>query len=409
MGSFNATCIVSNLQIEAGTPVRFLALTRSAYQTAGNEHICYVAGRWQLRCPPIQAEYNDYGSIENLEPRLANRVFFESLSRGVVEKGVGDNQCHDVQVRRGMSEDQWLEALWEGRVEVRDYEDSSFTRDWRTPEPPKGIPTLSRIEALCQSHRWKVVTDYGATGYVLDEVSPGFVRIRLGQHAAPAKEHRQLVRLVPVLHQAGFAAMIMCGTGSSPRHAEVLVAPKPVRPGQRHFTNGVAPKDDDYLTRIRPVSQAMVREDVWQILLKTPLDDWRGGKLTFAKMREAGEQVLKKELEAQQKADPLMRLSLQADHENLLRHTLYPNEGMGGFGLRESLAFALDLDPKPSPKELDGFLTDLTETAYVQWVYAGLHGQWQPTTNSGQDGRWKEHRVFLKALAKIKGRWEDEE
>jgi hypothetical protein len=41
-------------------------------------------------------------------------------------------------------------------------------------------------------------------------------------------------------------------------------------------------------------------------------------------------------------------------------------------------------------------------------VYANLHGQWHPTTNSGQDGNWKEHRAFLKALLKIKGRFEDE-
>ena len=59
MGSFNATCIVSNLPIEYGDKVRFLALTESAYHK-GNEHICYVGGRWQVRGAPIKAKYNDY-------------------------------------------------------------------------------------------------------------------------------------------------------------------------------------------------------------------------------------------------------------------------------------------------------------------------------------------------------------
>jgi hypothetical protein len=92
MGSFNATCIVSNLAIEHGTPVRFLALTENRWHR-GNEHICYVSGRWQLRCPPLRAEYNDYGSIEHIKKRLANRVFFESLSGDCVEKGMGTTRA----------------------------------------------------------------------------------------------------------------------------------------------------------------------------------------------------------------------------------------------------------------------------------------------------------------------------
>src|SRR5512140_3497244 len=102
MGSFNATCIISGLPIEAGTPVRYLALTQNNTNKP-NGHSCYVHGRWQLRCPPLKAQYNDYGSIEHIKKRFTNRVFFESLSVDCVEKGVGDNQCHDVQVRPGMS------------------------------------------------------------------------------------------------------------------------------------------------------------------------------------------------------------------------------------------------------------------------------------------------------------------
>ena len=50
----------------------------------------------------------------------------------------------------------------------------------------------------------------------------------------------------------------------------------------------------------------------------------------------------------------------------------------------------------------------MAETIYVEWVYSSIHGQWHPTTNSGQDAMWDEHRAFMKSLMKIKGKWEDE-
>jgi hypothetical protein len=404
MGSFNATCIISNLQIEAGDPVRFLALVRSPYNQ-GNEHICYVAGRWQLRCPPLRAQYNDYGSIENLTPGLAQRVFFESFNRDVVEKGVGDNQCHDVQVRRGMTVDQWLEALWEGRVEIQDPPLRSCYPGG-IPLPPEGVPTMARLEALFKTPRLRVVTGYGAAGFVLDEVAPGFIRIRVGQFATPTQEQKQLRRVLSWLSRTAYAAMMTCGTGNYSNHAEVLVAPAPLK--EHFFSAGVAKRGDDNHGP-RPVSQAMVREDVWQILLKTPLHDWmKGCEFPVAKMQEAARDALAEELKARgnPEDDYLDKLSRRDNHDNLFRAALHGNEGEWGFGLRESFDLALELHK--SREELDAFVADLAETAYVQWAYATLHGQWQPTTNSSQDGNWKEHRAFLKALAKLKGKWEDE-
>src|SRR5574338_745990 len=186
MGSFNATCIVSNLPIEAGTPVRFLALTRSQYNE-GNEHVCYVGGRWQLRGAPIKAEYNDYGTIENWEKSFTTKIFFKSFDQDVVEKGVGDNQCHDVHVRVGMSEDEWIDALWEGRVEIIDH----LNRQVKTSDKPfvvqdehirKGLPTIYRVETALKNAGLPVTTAYGAEGYVIDEVIHGFIRVRFGRH-----------------------------------------------------------------------------------------------------------------------------------------------------------------------------------------------------------------------------------
>lgn len=437
MGSFNATCIISNLPIEAGTPVRFLALTASKYHSDGNDHICYVAGRWQLRCPPLRAQYNDYGSIEHIKKRLCNRVFFESLSRECVEKGVGDNQCHDVQVRRGMTTKQWLEALWEGRVYVTDHRPNPNwpPKDWKPEEPPPGMPSLTRIEKILKDNHLAVTTDYGAPGYVIDEVSRGFIRVRHGRFGSD-KHEEALRQIVPVLDAAGYAAMVTCGTGNYSNHAEVLVAPKPVPKGAKDdqgrdvhfFAHGLATDEiGDKHSKPRPVSQAMIREDVWQILLKTGIDHWRG-VFSFADMQKAANTVLDEELAwiAEQKEfnarDPktlteaerelwmskVFRRNMSDDlgRDNVFRSCLYPHEGVSGFSLRE--AFKLGLELHESREELEAFITDMAETAYVQVGYAHLHGQWHPTTNSGQEGAWKEHRAFLKALAKIRGKWEDE-
>jgi hypothetical protein len=435
MGSFNATCIISNLQIEAGTPVRYLALTGSAFHRDGNDYICYVGGRWQLRGPPIRAQYNDYGSIEHLKKRLTNRVFFDSLARDCVEKGVGDNQCHDVQVRRNMTHKQWLEALWEGRVYVTDWRKSDNwpPKDWKPEEPPEGMPSLSRIEKILKDNNLPVVVDYGAEGFVIDELSRGFIRIRYGRHSD--NEEGALQPVLPLLNAAGYVSMITCGTGRYQNHAEILVAPKPAPEGGKDsqgrdihfFSQGVSDDDDKDYHRPRPVSQAMIREDVWQILLKTTIKSWRKD-FTFADVEEAATEVLDQELawRAEEKAfqarDPKdvleaernemvnkvfrRRMGTREDTENIFRSCLQAHEGVSGFSLKEAFEFGLELSE--NREELEGFITDMAETAYVQVAYAHLHGQWHPTTNSGQDANWKQHRAFLKALMKIKGGHEEE-
>lgn len=415
MGSFNATCIVSNLPIEAGTPVRFLALTRSAYNE-GNEHICYVGGRWQLRGAPIKAEYNDYGTIENWEKSVTTKLFFKSFDNDVVEKGVGDNQCHDVHVRHGMSEEEWIDALWEGRIEVVDYgrrtkSDKPF--EVKDEHVRKGLPTLFRIETALKEAGLPVTTAYGAEGYVVDDVIYGFIRVRFGR--SYAEDSAALERAVSVIQKAGYAAMITCGSGYYSNHSEILVAPAPGvdERGISQSTFGLSGREDHH--KPRPVSLAMIREDVWQILLNTPLKTWRG-EWTFSKMKADALKALDETLEREEKikaAKPEDKLHLllrdydDYNRDNLFTSATSPYEGESGFTLRAAFKFALEQN---LPKEvLQQYVVDLAETAYVQLVYSHLHGQWHPTTNSGQDGNWKEHRAFLQKLQEIKGKWEEDE
>jgi hypothetical protein len=506
MGSFNATCIISGLQIQAGDSVRFFLLTESKYHQ-GNDHSCYVWGRWQLRGAAVCAKYNDYGSVEDIEDSLASRAMFEALNRDAVEKGVGDNQCHDVRVRRGMSQKEWLEALWEGRVFVRDA--TLRLKEGAHVEPREGLPSLSRVEKILEGAGLKTTTIAFDAGYFIDEVANGFVRVRHGSDDVAALE-----KALPLL-QASYAAMIMCGTGNYAKHAEILVAPKP-----GNFSMGF--HEDVPLDKPRAVSQVMVREDVWQALLCMETQSW-GGSYSLKKMKadallwlEEAQKKLRinfsmRALKARlaQSQDPIDRLgavlldklgrlntltlgdAIQAaktqgldkedalvaverlarpqtanlhryyvdysgdkprfvgvdevrqqlldgayqewassikvvwaeneqaviddprglvdaslfllnepDQDNLFSGAIHRYEGVSGFSLRE--AFRLGLQIADNAEELQQYVLDLAEMAYVQGVYGGtLHGQWHPTTNSGQDPEWEAHRSFLVELLKI--------
>ena len=419
MGSFNSVCIVSGLPIEHGTPVRFLALTMTRAEP--NEQCCYVSGRWHLRSPPIQAKYNDYGSIERWKKNLSFRVFFESLNRDCDEKGVGDNEYHDVQVRPGMSVEDWLGALAKGRVAVWDQRPRGAPVR-HTPNEEQvatGIPTLARIEAVLKDAGLPVVTDSGADGYLIDNLARGWVRVR---HAAYQHEDEtKLLEALPAIQAAGYAAMVTCGTGRYRNPAEVLVGARPGGDASLHVERIEGDSLRDKLNRPRPVVQAMIREDVWQILLSQTHDHWRWGEVTFQTMLADARLALADELEWRARKDgfnretateeeraaflrDLTRRELRYDSKNQFDAATQKMERVSGFSLRESLGLAIEMSSDPA--ELDAFLVDLTETAFVQWSYDALHGQWHPTTNGSQDGNWKVHRSFLRALADIRGIYE---
>lgn len=411
MGSFNATCIVSNLPIEAGTPVRYLNLTGSKYHRDGNDHVCYVGGRWHLRGPAVRAKYNDYGSVEGMEESLATRVMFESLARDAVEKGVGDNQYHDVQVRPNMSQDEWLNALWEGQVFVQDdgFRRRASDGKWVGPEPKEGIPSFLRLEQLAKDFGHAPVTGYGADGLVIDEVSSGFFRVRDGRDSFGEKDAR-LESFAEFVRKAGYAAMVTCGTGMYSNHAEVLVAPLPAKKGDHIHASGLA-KDEFRAnqTTPRPVAQAMVREDVWQILLATKFE-WYSGDYDLEAMKVDARKALDDISKVRKKSDGERELAMYryetSNTDNHFWSSIRHSEGVSGFSLSQSVWLGVELAKDDT--ELEAYLMTVCETAYAQLIYSQLHGQWHPTTNSGQDGNWDKHRAFLTELLKIKGRWENE-
>lgn len=122
MGSFAATCGISHLGIGPGDRVKFLLLENTGDPTENIQ--CYSDDLWSIFAPPFDANYNDYGSIENWDPEDPNFKYAMQILRAqLVERPVGENQYHDVAVSKvavskTSTDKQLFQALWENRILV---------------------------------------------------------------------------------------------------------------------------------------------------------------------------------------------------------------------------------------------------------------------------------------------------
>ena len=118
MGHFSQTCLLSHLPVTGGTPVRVCLLSSSPYA-----HSDRHGEAWSFRSIPFRAEYNDYGSIENVHPedQILVDLALAQFNRDAIEIPQGDNPYHDPPVTKGMPAEGWWDALWEGRLRVREF------------------------------------------------------------------------------------------------------------------------------------------------------------------------------------------------------------------------------------------------------------------------------------------------
>lgn len=260
MGSFSATCAVSKLAIPGGTPIRAVLLT---------ENPCGEG--WDLRAPPVRARYNDYGNIENLrmEDAAIARLWLQALDVDLVERGVGDNQCHDVATRRGMSFEALCEALQEGRVLVR----QDVKTFWRPPI--EGVsPSLTEIAQRRGKESWRpsmanVEEVLGAhAGLVnIDQPIGNVVRVRKSGFGAP----EEVLTDVREKLSGHFAVVMVAGSGNYGFDAELLVFAAPGK--DRSFAGPAWENKDERHLKVR---WAFVREDVWDGFLAEANPSWMG-------------------------------------------------------------------------------------------------------------------------------------
>ena len=118
MGCWNKTCGLSNMHITAGTPVYVFVLE---WRSNGISETCYTTSMFAPLLLPFESEYNDYGGGEN-STGVGLPYIMQALRNELVEVGVGENQYHDIAVKRDVwSEELFFEAVHEGRLRIQSH------------------------------------------------------------------------------------------------------------------------------------------------------------------------------------------------------------------------------------------------------------------------------------------------
>jgi hypothetical protein len=407
MGCFSYTCGISGLPIEAGDPVRFLLLTQCPFGKPA-EHTCGINNRWAPRTFPLRAKYNEYGSIEKVEEGLSRDIWLEGFQVDLITRGTGDNSVHDVAVRKDMTFEDLLRALWEGRVLVRDQGGRVLPSPLlKLPEgiekvapelvaelmkinlrnhplkdkTPKGVPTMKRVQRTIVG-AGQAVSDAGFQGgFLVDRKSRGFIRVRAGSCEGELERLKVLRKLL----RRKWATFLTVGTGAYAHTTELILGPKPKRYGTSF---GVKKK-----VRNLPVAQAMIREDVWLAICGGTFHSWRGRDFGVQDYREAARDLYR---------------SYHGEGPGILSDP--PHEGHPVFHLAHSeltgpglgYHFHQMMEHHPEGEELERFLDVVGETIFVQNYLASIRFQWQPGHSSGpQFGEWSAHKEYLGALFSI--------
>jgi len=401
MGSFDFTCCVSGLSIGAGDDVRYLLLTEHPFHKPA-EHTCYIHDRWIPRTFPLKAEYNDYGSVENVQEGLAQDIWFDGFKLDLVERGPGDNTCHDVPVRKDMGLGQMLEALWEGRVLVHQRGGRRLTKKERKAIPKskrkvhKGIPTMKRVRRIIEKAGLPLSDGDFKEGYMVSVQTRGFIRVRWEEFQ---NNEENLLKLRPLLSER-FATMITVGTGSYADKAEMIVAPKPLPDPERYE---ISFKYKGISHRKVHVAQAMIREDVWQAILSMEFKSWRKETPTnvegFRKAaREFWDELKAIDAIEDVHAQVMRRMDLDLVRSKNVVAAWTKNEFVEGLGTH----FELMRQKNPNEDDLRDFLNTVGEMAFVQHVLSQIRYQWRPSDGSGpQIGEWKLHEEFCKKMKEV--------
>lgn len=440
MGSFDMTCAVSGLPIGCGDEVRVLLLTQNPYNRgkSAGKHTCMSTDLWFPRTFPLKGKYDDYGNVKLVTEGAQVESWVKCLNLDLVEKGWGDNSVHDTAVRKkGLTIDRIEEAVSEGRLHVRQARDIDFFAVTRLISPeavkaieeklgprtriddlyPKqklhpGVPTRRRIEALLIGAGFKLHDDagYGGGGILVNRVDAMTVRVRIGAYGNDTSELEKAKALI----EKKFAVMLTIGTGTYTNSAELLIRPYPQE--DRHNKDasvplvGTKPGGEAKYAR-RPaclaVSRAIIREDVWQAMVKDKVWTCYDGSMSFEDYRKLT--VAGREKARKLPKDRIEILEARIDRDELGQHF---REIPFCVGLETHWKYVVQaMEHKNASKdEVDDFIQTAAEMAYINQYLLFQRYQWRPSSSAGpQHGEWGPHASFYAAISKIATREYEEQ
>lgn len=395
MGHFSFTCAISSLPINGGTAVRCILLTQSPYEKYG------MSSEWFPRTFPIRAKYNDYGSIEDIADGVGKDLWLHGLKYDLVSVGVGENTCHDVMTCKDMSFEDMLLAIVEGRLLVRRemhglnqaiFELPEYSMKMKVPVPV-GVPTIKRVRKILECNGYKVRGEYCTGGYVIDKRGYGEIRIRWeGIGDEYGKDIEKLEELRGILERE-YIISIIAGRGLNV--VDLMVQ---VKPGTKGY-HGRA----KYSRKPLQVSMMMVREDIWQEILKKDIRTW-GKKVSLKEEKEQMYEYYKRCFTSLQKImtdnNPIHFMEMMDIDNNGVACYLYRSEMPFTMGLNEHLLLLLKMGK--GLEEVKGYLDEIAEFVHIWRYMQGLRWNWRPSNESGpQDPEWEKELEFRKMAMKI--------
>lgn len=129
MGCWNKTCAMSNLHINAGDRVYVFLIEEQSSKT----YHCDSNHLYSPILVPFYSRYDYYGAGEN-SSGVALPVIIDSLKQKLIEKEVGENHYHDLEVKR---EKLTVDVLFELMREQRLYVDNPYRRNF--PDQPQEL------------------------------------------------------------------------------------------------------------------------------------------------------------------------------------------------------------------------------------------------------------------------------
>jgi hypothetical protein len=413
MGCYNYTCCVSGLPIMGDHKVRYFLLTESPSNQASRPIHIYDA--WYPRTFPLKAKYNDYGTVENVEAGPMQDIWMEAFQRDIRPLGGGDNHVHDLPVYPEMSFEELLKALRSNRVQSlrRMLKVSADGVAAFREKLPACVPTMERVRAHLKSS--PKAKPHGEKGFVVDELENGVVRVRW--HNDRTNSSKPLVRAQKRLGPH-FATVLTVGSGNYPERTELRVFAKP-GPENVVFYKG-ATEDEFLADRPLMVAQAMIREDVWQALLKETISDGWSDKPgpSLAEFKTSVRGAYKKvqallernaKVDKQKPTAATVRRMLAVVRQQLDEMNKPVHPALWAI-TREELPYMVGLSHhwhlfaknRLSVKEAAPFLDTVAETAYVTLVLMGVRHVWHPSPSTGaQVGEFDKHLSYHSAMAQI--------
>ncbi len=382
MGSYAITCAISKLPIHGGEQVKVLLLTGCPYVS---EH----SNIWYPRTAPIDAFYDDYGSIENVYLGPASDLWLQGLDLDLIEKSWGRDTYDTYPVKRGMSFSDLLIVLDRDLLRVVSHYDDMPDWKFSTFLPPKEVNPFS-VENVT-----KIIQDAGLDLY---DGETGFtISSELAGEIIVIYHDRYKLRL-DKLNAAqelmkDFATVIRAGTYQSDATLAVYT-----KPGTTSIIDH-SKRDKIINARELPVKMCIIRKDVWDIAIKGKNENYAREDYTIietpidAYYKDAEEVYYAYKAKLEDGNLGAITSWFKIEYNTLISSLISIGSTRNrpySVGILEHIELMTKMNP--TDKQLDYFIKSIGELAFVDHMLRGVRINFEPCVNVGpQYGGWKDH------------------